>query len=148
MKFEVKDKGYRVDASRTNIAYLILDNWDDWFSYSTMYDLEIVDNEGSIHYIGKVKIGEYSMQENQRRANIQDEFEELDERFFSLGQSDHYYSNLNKLGDEVRHGVLTGLKDIALNNEIFEKAINEDVTTTSLLRDISRTAVKRQFRTN
>ena len=146
MKFEVKDKGYRVDASRTNIAYLILDNWDDWFSYSTMYDLEIVDNEGSIHYIGKVKIGEYSMQENQRRANIQDEFEELDERFFSLGQSDHYYSNLNKLGDEVRHGVLTGLKDIALNNEIFEKAINEDVTTTSLLRDISRTAVKRQFR--
>lgn len=146
MIFEVKDKGYRPTASRTNIAYLILDNWDDWFRYSTMYDLTIVDESGFIHYIGKIKIGEYSMKVDQRRPNIPDTFIQLDERFFSLGQSDYFYANLNSFGDEVRHSILKSLNDIALNNEIFEKAINENVTNSSLLRDITVTTVKRQFR--
>lgn len=146
MIFEVKNKGYRVTQSKANIAYLIIDHWDDWFTYTTMYDLNIVDKEGSAHYIGKIKIGEYSMQESQRRPNIPVGFIELDENFFSLGQSDHYYANLNKLGDKVRHSILTSLNDIALNNEILEKAIKEDVTSTSLLRDISRTTVERQYR--
>lgn len=146
MRFEVKQNGYSVSSSKVNTAYLIIDNWDDWFRYSTMYDLEIVDNEGTIHYIGKIKIGEYSMQEEQRRPNIPDKFVELDKKFFSLGQSDHYYANLNKLGYEVRHRVLISLNDMALNNEIFKKAIKEAVTISSLLRDVSGTTVKRQFR--
>jgi len=144
--FEVKDKGYQVTSSRTNIAYLILDNWDDWYKYSTMYDLEIVDSLGKINYIGKIKIGEFSMEENQRRANIPEQFVKLDEKFFSLGQGDNYYENLKSLGAELRSKILTSLNDIALNDEIFEKAINEDVMSVSLLRDISHTTVKGQFR--
>lgn len=146
MIFEVKDNGYEAESTRTNIAYLTIDNWNDWFEYETTYDLEVVDNERVIHYIGKIKIGEYSMQEEQRRPNIPGSFSKLDKKFFSVGQGDNYYENLNKLGDEVRLKLLISLNDIALNNEIFEESIKERVTNRSLLRDISLTTVQRQFR--
>ena len=50
-------------------AYLLVDNWDDWFSYSTMYTLNVRDASGVMHHIGSVKIGQVGMQPGQRRPN-------------------------------------------------------------------------------
>lgn len=147
MKFEVRDSWSGLKGSYSNNrGYLIVDNWDDWFTYSTMYDLYIVDNVGISNYIGKIKIGEHSMSEGQRRPNIPNEFDCLDKGFFSLGQTDFYYDNLKKLGKELRTKVLVCLNDIAFNSEIYESAIKENVTHTSLLRDISTSTVQGQFR--
>lgn len=146
MLFEVKSNGYRPSSSYINIAYLILDNWNDWWEFKTMYDLVYVDDSGNIFNIGKVKIGEFAMKEEQERPDIPVSFEQLNEKFFSAGQSDYYYENLNKISGQVREEILYALNDIALNEEMFEKAIGEYVTRRSILRDISHTTVKKQFR--
>lgn len=42
-------------TSIPNTGYLIEDQWDDWFQYSTMYDLYIVDSLSHQCYMGKQK---------------------------------------------------------------------------------------------
>ena len=32
-------------------AYLLTDNWDDWFKYSTLYSLVVFDEDGERHSI-------------------------------------------------------------------------------------------------
>ena len=54
-----------------NQAYLLMDNWDDWFKYSTLYSLVIFDEVGERHNIGGVKIGQFAMGEGQRRRIYQ-----------------------------------------------------------------------------
>ena len=115
-------------------AFLIKDSWDDWFKYNTLYTLYIVDARGERHSIGGVKIGQFAMEAGQRRAAVPDSFDELDERFFSLGQDDSYYENLNELGSGLRDVVLRGLRDIALDQQLFKRARSESVTGMSLLR--------------
>lgn len=128
-----------------NTAYLVEDQWDDYFRYSTMYDLWVINNKNKV-YIGKVKIGQYNMDEKQRRPSIPYEFYQLNEDFFSLGQGDYYYEELKKLGYNFRIDILTNLNDIAYNKKIFDKCIECNVTNVSLLRDISRKTVINQYR--
>jgi ABC-type branched-subunit amino acid transport system ATPase component len=126
-------------------AFLVNDNWDDWFKFATLYVLVFVDENGQRHKIGGVKIGQFNMTRDQRRAALDGEFEALDERFFSLGQDDSYYENLNELGPDIRDRILEGLRDVALNLELFDGALREDVTGVSLLRSVSKATVRGQF---
>lgn len=127
-------------------AFLVTDNWNDWFKFQTLYALIIFDDAGVRHDIGGVKIGQFQMQKGQLRPELPSKFDELDERFFSLGQDDSYYDDLNKLGDELRNHILAGLRDVAADSELFERALSEEVTKTSLLRTVTPTSVRGQFR--
>jgi len=118
--FRVLPNGRATPARATGQAFLLTDNWDDWFKFSTLYILVIFDEDGERHNLGGVKIGQFNMQDNQRRADIPDDFDALDERFFSLGQDDSYYDDLNRLGAATRDRVLQGLRDVALNLDLFE----------------------------
>lgn len=144
--FKIVKDGIRLPTQSTTRAYLLPDNWDDWFRYSTLYSLVLFGEDGQRHVIGGVKIGQFGMAEDQRRPHIPDDFDALDERFFSLGQDDSYYDDLNRLGSAVRDRVLWGLRDIALDSDLFERAVAEDVTGTSLLRSVTRSTVTGQFR--
>ena len=44
-------------AQAAGKAFLLTDNWDDWFEFSTLYALVIFDEDGERHSIGEVKIG-------------------------------------------------------------------------------------------
>jgi len=66
-------------------------------------------------------------------------------RFFSLGQSDEYYIELNSLGGDIRDEILSALKDIAFDNNMYWSNKNHDVTQNSLMRDIAQTTVLGQF---
>ncbi len=145
MDFTVLPYGSRVPAQGASQAYLLTDNWDDWFTFSTLYSLIIFDAEGKRHDIGGVKIGQFGMAEGQRRADIPQQFQELGEAFFSLGQDDSYYTDLDTLGAEVRIRVLTALRDMAYDADLFERALPEAVTRTSLLRSVSTSMVAGQF---
>lgn len=145
MNFVVKNVNYEPSSLQKNTMFLIEDKWDDWFMYETMYDLEYVDKHGERNRIGKIKIAEKQMKSNQRRPNIPDEFEYLGDEFYSLGQSDYYYENLNRLGVTIREYVLESLNDIALDINLFEEVQNKPVTSNSLMRDISITTVSGQF---
>ena len=96
--------------------------------------------------IGDVKIGEFGMKADQRRADIPDKFEELSEAFFSVGQDDSYYQKLNEMGDEFRDKYLVAIRDVAKDADLFARALKEDVTGVSLLRFVSDKAVTGQYR--
>lgn len=146
MRFTVLPHGAVTPRETPNSAYLTRDGWDDWFRFSTQYYLTIVDRQSVPHEIGFVKIGQTEMGPLQRRADLPETFEHLDGRFFSIGQDASYYEELNRLGVGTRTTVLTVLNDMAFKEEIFEKALEEEVTTSSLLRSVSRKTVTGQFR--
>jgi hypothetical protein len=104
----------------------------------------IFDEDGERHSIGGVKIGQFSMADDQRRPAIPERFDELDERFFSLGQDDSYYGDLNMLGAAIRDRILRALRDASLDKELFERTLQEKVTGTSLLRSVTRATVEGQ----
>jgi predicted ATPase len=145
MYFTVLAHGLRTPAAARSHAYLITDNWDDWFKFETLYTLVVFDAACARHVIGGVKIGQFAMSDEQRRAGIPDDFDELDERFFSLGQDDTYYKGLSELGADIRDRVLRSLRDMAFDQSLFQRALAEKVTGVSLLRSVSPATVTGQF---
>ena len=145
MYFTVIPDDERSPRKAVDAAFLVEDNWDDWFKYSTMYTLFVFDEDGERYRLGSVKIGQFNMKTNQRRPKIPNRFDELDDRFFSLGQDDSYYATLNDLGSEVRERILRGLRDVALDPSLFDRSLSEKVTGNSLLRSVLRNNVTGQF---
>ncbi|MEU7779188.1 AAA family ATPase [Micromonospora parva] len=127
-------------------AFLVHDNWDDWFRFETMYLLLVRDEAGELTRIGEVKIGQFGMGSDQRSPALPDSFDRLDENFFSVGQDGTYYEQLNRLGEHVRAEVLTALHDIAADEDLYPRALTQEVTTVSLLRALTHTSVLGQFR--
>ena len=113
--------------------------WDDWFTYETAYTLFYGDAEKKWIPIGSVKIGQMAMKDGQRRAELADEFENLDDRFFSLGQDAEYYKKAVELG--IQDALLPRLNDIAYDNKIFRKVRLEEVTRMSLMRSVKETTI-------
>lgn len=146
-----------LDLRRTVRNGIILDHsdWDDWFLYETIFGVEYVDSDGKIHSVGGIRIGKVGMKgaklkdkelRSERVPDLEIEFEELSYKYFSVGLDVTYYENLINLGDTIRNQVLKSLKDIAYDDEAYKIAIDEDVTRTSLLRDVSVVAVTGQLR--
>ncbi|MEW6290343.1 MAG: AAA family ATPase [Thermodesulfobacteriota bacterium] len=154
---------FHIIAPRTSVptgatgwsAYLTRDNWDDWGKYCTQFHLTIVDLAGEQHDIGPVKIGERGLKPHRadaellpgyRKPNIPSNFDQLGDEFFSVGQYEEYYANLDALGDAIREQVLVSLHDVAWDSERWDWVKDEDVMGESLLRGLSRSTVEGQFR--
>ena len=146
MRFTVLPTGHQNEIPmQPNCGYLIEDQWDDWFQYSTMYDLYVVDSSSQTEYMGKVKIGQKNMGEKQRRPDLPQSFESLSSVFFSLGQDSHYYENIKNLGDVFREDILEALKDISYDLNLLKSANKEHVMKASLLRSVPISTVRGQF---
>lgn len=124
-------------------VYLEENGWND-YGYYTLWNVHVVDTNGRNHQVGGVRIGAFDLGSEQY-VRIPNEFPVLPERYFSLGSDESYYSALNALGDELRDGVLRGLRDCALDLDLFERALFERVTQTSLLRSASVSTVRGQL---
>lgn len=127
-------------------AFLIADRWDDWFEFETMFTLVVFDQSGERYDFGSVKIGQFDMQEKQRRPALPNAFESLDESFFSLGQDESYYEMLGKINPAIREKILSGLRDVVVDTDLWEKAHKERVTKVSLLRSVTIKSVQGQFK--
>lgn len=146
MFFNVVEPGPAFRPDSLPCAYLVVDNWNDWFRFQTMYFLIVFDTNGLEHSIGNVKIGQFGMLESQHRPNIDSTFDQIGDSFFSVGQDDSYYMQLNDLGYQLREHVLASLNDLAVNPELFVRALQEEVTRESLLRSVTQSTVSGQFR--
>ena len=146
MRFEVIPTSRRTPNEGRGVGYLWTDNWNDWFKYKTLYNLTYFDDTGEKHEIGSVKIGQFDMFEKQERPDLPDAFEELDKRFFSLGQDADYYSAVMTLGRDAANTFLAALNDLAANDELYQQALEEDVTGVSLLRSVNMKTIEGQFR--
>jgi predicted ATPase len=131
------------DTYNVNEFYLFEDGWDDW-GYRTLFELHYYNENKEFDNIGTVKIAKRGMTSGS--APVPNSFEKLDVDFFSLGIEKVYYENLSNYDETIRYFLLNALNDIALNEEIFNEVINEDVTTTSLLRGISVDEVIEDYR--
>lgn len=80
MHFTVLAHGVRIPADSESKAFLLNENWDDWFKYNTMYTLVVYDDSGKRHSVGSVKIGQFGMEEGQCRAEILQNFDALNDR--------------------------------------------------------------------
>lgn len=155
MKFKVLDNVKQIDPTIAEAFYLILDNWDDWFMYSTTFTLAVVDTAGEIETIGSVKIGQRGLLpsgENDypdnaivRRPNLAIEFDNLGDDYFSLATDENYYESLNQLREELKVEVLTSLRDCAFNLDYYEEFKNEQVMIKSLMRGIDEDNVRGRF---
>lgn len=133
-------------SSSTDTFTLVEDRWDD-YTFKTTFHLSYTDPDGVIQSLGLVKIASFGMGDERASTKLpKSTFATLGEEFFSLGQDREYYENLLGLGDERRKAVLVALRDIALDAELYEKAILEPVTAASLLRDVEDTVITSQFR--
>lgn len=150
--FKVVKHPSSVPKSAHLAAFLIEDNWDDWGKYQTTFRLVVFDETGMKHLPGEVKIGQVNLKpapkisKGHRMPEVPLEFTELDEHFFSLGQSDIYYETLAKLHDELRNRILTSLRDVVADQELWQRTQGEEVTLESLLRSVTKRSVEGQFR--
>jgi hypothetical protein len=136
MRFRVVPNGSRVPAEGHDIGYLWTDNWNDWWEFQTLYALTYFDTETTKHELGGVKVGQLNWQKEQLRPDIPNEFEALDERFFSLGQDVSYYSSIAALGDETAQRLLSSLRDVVSDRALFQRAAEERVMGRSLIASI------------
>lgn len=146
MQFIVIPNTRRVPNEGRNLGYLWIDNWDDWFTYNTLYILTYFDTEGLKHEIGGVKIGQFGMAKGQKRPSLPTSFEELDDNFFSLGQDADYYSKIMSLGTDISNQLLSALNDIAADEHLYHNVLKEDVTGISLLRSVNMKTIEGQYR--
>lgn len=131
---------YRAEPSKEGF-YLVSDGWND-FGYRTYYNLYYFDGKNKTN-IGGVKIA--TKDEQTSTTSLFDFLNGDTSNYFSLGQSKNYYLNLNKLGVIKKRFLLETLNDIAYNLTLFDEIKSLEVTTTSLLRDISTLTVREQF---
>lgn len=145
MKFKVISREKRVPDEGVNQAYLKVDHWND-FSFVTMFYLSVHDQKGDFHKIGSIKIGFKGQDASiSTYKKLKSEFIELDDDFFSVGESLDFYKELSSLPKKLKEKLLYSLNDIVFNPEIIDDIQEEEVFRTSLLRDTSLTSIKGQF---
>jgi ABC-type cobalamin/Fe3+-siderophores transport system ATPase subunit len=143
LSFYVKPWNFNFPDSDKLTVYLIGDNWND-FSYRTLYKIMLFDDKGIKHDLDHVKIANFG-QTTTERINLPDEFEKLDDQFFSLGQSPEYYSKINALDANLKAQFLIAIRDIVHDEELQQRALTEPVTQISLLRFSSLVTVQEQY---
>ncbi|GAA3748909.1 AAA family ATPase [Flavobacterium ginsengisoli] len=146
MEFYLSTSPELLKIEQKDIIVLNHDNWDDWFRFETVYRITYFNSSGEAFLIGSTKIGQVNMVSGQRSPNLPDNFYDLNEEFFSLGQDSSYYERLNSYGEDFRFSVLNALRDIALKEETYKVAKTQFVTSRSLMRDVSSVSVEGQFR--
>ena len=146
MKFKFLETRQSPPAFGEYTAYLIFDNWND-FSFVTSFYVYVHDGEGILREIGVIKIGfEGQTTDQTTRSTLESEFSQLPEGYFSIGQDVSYYENIAALPDAFKWDFLRSLKDIAHDEGLLEVAIEEPVFKTSLLRSVSLSVIKGQYK--
>ncbi|HBQ2197527.1 TPA: ATP-binding protein, partial [Klebsiella pneumoniae] len=116
-------------------------NWND-FSFETSFILSY-SLDGKVVKVGEVKIGHKGQEKSiHTYKSLNNEFENLPDNYFSLGQSPEYYKELKKLSQDLQVKILVGLKDVVYDRNIFEDVRVEAVFIDSLTRYVSISSVE------
>ena len=147
MQFYVIDRNIPPPNAGINSVYLKIDNWND-FSFVTLFHVSLHDEKGVFHKLGSVKIGFKGQVESvSTHSTLPRPFVALPDSYFSVGTEVDYYSKLkNELPEEFSNTFLASLRDIVFDQTNFDNASGEKVLSTSLLRDVSLSVIKGQFR--
>lgn len=133
--------------SNGNEVLLVRDNWNDWFVWVTQFHVIVVTQDNQRIDIGCVKVAQAGMtpQSATTSALLPLEFPRLNAPWFSIGQTENYYEQLNELGDQYRDWYLNAIRDIARTPAMLDEYADEEVLRRSLLRDIDTDRVRNRF---
>src|ERR1700722_3620489 len=115
-------------------CFLVTDNWDD-FRYKTLFQLIYFSDAGQRLDLGNVKIMSKGMESG--RVIIPVEFTFLEPEFCSLGQSQEYYETLLMVEENDRLDIVTSLRDLVWDQNIYHDFEEEPGLHTSLMRGVS-----------
>jgi hypothetical protein len=132
-------------ASAGDEILLVRDNWNDWYVWVTQFFAVVVLKDGRRIDVGSVKIAQAGMTRRNSQTQLPPQFVDLDETYFSIGQSENYYETLNSLGAAYRDWFLTALHDCAHDLNTLSQHEAEEVLGSSLLRDIDMERVRNRF---
>jgi predicted ATPase len=144
----------RVDSAAKDVVFLNSIGWDDWFQYSTAYDVTYIDKEGISFKLGWTKIGQFGLKPARNHAEpragyrspeLKPSFTSVGNACFSLGQDPSYYETLTEISPQFRATFLRALNDLAFDPELMKRAKLEDVSRVSIFRDIPLETVEDQF---
>ncbi|RYF26337.1 MAG: DUF2813 domain-containing protein [Flavobacteriales bacterium] len=145
MNFTILNRwGNQPEGSKSEV-FLVWDDWND-YSFYTLFGIYYVDENSNKHDLGGVKIAFKGQKEYDRVFSEGYSFNYVGDQYFSLGTSEEYYENLNKLPDIVKLSILDNLNDIAKDLDLFNVVKSELVVLNSFLRSISETTVSGQYR--
>ena len=153
--FTVVESTLTIPRDARSHVYLVVDHWDDWFKFRTMFTMLVFDDNGTRHRVGSVKIGQAGLQPAQaapvlppgaRVPQLPATFASLDPNyFFSLGQDEDYYSTLRSLPAHICDYILVNLCDCAYNLTILDRHLNQLVMQESLLRSVREGNVRNRL---
>ena len=115
--------------SNGNEVLLGRDNWNDWFTWVTQFHVIVVTEDRRRIDIGNVKIAKAGMTpESAVGSALRDPvFSKLEAPWFSIGQTENYYEQLNELGEQLRDEYLLAMRDMARNPSLLEEYAAEEV---------------------
>lgn len=144
MRFVVVPRSSSVPSDGSNTVYLMVDYWND-YSFVTMFEVYIFNEEGKRNQLSNVKIG--FVGQTEETSTLGEPFSQLPESYFSLGTDVDYYHELARdYSDEFREAFLVGLRDVVHDDDILKMATEEEVFQTSHLRSVSINTIEDQFR--
>lgn len=108
---------------------VLTDNWDD-YDYKTLYHLCLFKRNGDNVLLGDVKI----LQRDVHNTNLPDEFSELNDNYFSLGQDEDYYENMRANLPKTHRAVLAALNDVVVKPQLLEEIETTSGFRNSLIR--------------
>ena len=147
MRFNVIPRSQSFPQTGRDEVYLKIDHWND-YSFVTMFDVLIFDENGSRFDLGTVKIGFVGQTGATSTYSILGtSFESLPDTCFSMGQDVSYYRILGEnLSSDFRGAFLYGLRDVVLDETNHRNASGQNVFRVSLLRFVSISTINGQFR--
>ena len=152
--FTVVESTLSIPGEARSHVYLLVDHWDDWFKFRTMFTMLVFDDNGTRHRVGSVKIGQAGLlpaaaaapSTGARVPQLPTTFAYLEpNNFFSLGQDEDYYSMLRSLPSKFCETILVSLCDCAYNLTILDRHLNELVMQESLLRSVREGNVRNRL---
>lgn len=124
-----------------NTIILYRDNWND-YGYYTLFHLIFYDEKGGVHEIGSLKIYSYVLDDPDSNISsvallLPSTIQILDDDFCSLGCDLNFYINLKKRFPSEYEEILRRLRDIAMDNDIYNAFKDATGVQKSLLRESS-----------
>ena len=142
MKFNFNVVNWRTIPSSGKLSvYLAKDNWNDYGS-STLYHIVLFNEIGEKYDLGYTKIACFGQSGS---TQLPQNFKELDNKYFSLGQDENYYKMIFGLNEKLKEIFLKGIKDIVYDKELRQRALQEEITKGSLMRFIGLKTLNEQF---
>lgn len=132
MRFEIVGRFGKPSSDLRPVVVLRRDTWDD-FGFKTLFDAELyLEDEESIE-LGGVKVIR-SDQGAGATEFASDEFDGLDSRYCSLGQTMEYYKKLASLPKALREDYLRSVRDAVFDNSIYQSFLQLDAWRKSVTR--------------